>query len=399
MVELCGLLGDPQRAFPVIHITGTNGKGSTARMLSALMAAHGLSVGTYTSPHLERVNERIAWNGEPIDDDALAAALLDLEPYEDHVGVRLTHFELLTAAAFRWFADNAVEVAVVEVGMGGRWDATNVADGAVAVVTNVGLDHAEIIGPTRVEIAQEKSGIVKPGSVLVLGETDPELVPIFEARPSAAVWHRDQEFGAERNVVALGGRVIDVRTPSALIEDLFIPVHGAHQGDNAACALAGAEAFFGRALEEAVVVEAFAGVSVPGRFEIVRRRPTVVLDGAHNPDGARALAQTLEEDFAGRAPEVLVVGFTTGRDPAEMLGILGADRARLVIACRPPHPRGMDPAEVVSAASAAGIEAVAATSVGAAVARAMESVSDEELILVTGSLYLVGDARRVLRRH
>jgi dihydrofolate synthase/folylpolyglutamate synthase len=396
MIELCRLLGDPQAACPVVHLTGTNGKGSTARMVSSLIAAHGLSVGTYTSPHLERINERMAVNGEPIDDASLAERLLALRPYEEHLGVRLTHFELLTAAALWWFADVAVEALVLEVGMGGRWDATNVADGAVAVVTNVALDHAEVIGPTRTEISVEKSGIIKPDSVVVLGETDPELVAIFERRPSAGVWLRHRDFGCERNVVAIGGRLLDLRTPSGLAEEVYLPLHGPHQGENAACALAAAEAFFGRRLDDAVVNEAFAAVRVPGRFEVVRRRPLVVLDGAHNPAGAQALARTLEDDFGGRAPEVLVVGFTGGRDPAEMLKVLGADRSRLVLACRPPSPRGLDPAEVVAAASGLGIRAEAAPSVPAAIARAMEAVADEEFVLVTGSLYVVGDARRVL---
>ena len=396
MGALCGLLGDPQDAFAVIHLSGTNGKGSTARMVSALLGAHGLSVGTYTSPHLQHINERMAWDGVPIDDAGLAAALLELEPLEEHLGVRLTHFELLTAAAFKWFADNAVEVAVLEVGMGGRWDATNVATGSVAVITNVGLDHAEIIGPTRVEIAREKSGIVKPGATLVLGETDPALVPIFEARGAAAVWHRDVEFGCTRNRVAVGGRVLDMLLPSGSLSDVFVPLRGEHQGDNAVCAVAASEAFFGRALDPAVVESALASVQVPGRFEVVGHRPLVVLDGAHNPDGARALAHTLEEDFAGRWPEVLVVGFTVGRDPGEMLSVLSAAKARLVIACRPPSPRGLPATEVVAAASALGIEAVAAPSVGAAMRQALDAAGREEFVLVTGSLYVVGDARTML---
>jgi len=398
MEALCALLGDPQRAYPVVHLTGTNGKGSTARMASALLSAHGLSVGTYTSPHLQRINERLAWNGEPIGDADLAAALLDLEHYEVHLGVRLTHFELLTAAAFRWFADSAVDVAVLEVGMGGRWDATNVADASVAVVTNVGLDHVEVIGPTRAAIAAEKAGIVKAGTTLVLGETDPVLVPVFESRRPAALWLRDREFGCERNVVAVGGRVVDLRTPGGSLEDVFVPLRGPHQGDNAAAALAGAEAFFGRALDDGVVAEAFAGVQVPGRFEIVRRQPLVVLDGAHNPDGVRALRRTLEEDFAGRRPEVLVVGFTAGRDPAEMLRLLGASRARLVLTCPPSHPRGLPATEVASVARAVGVRAEAAPTVAAAVARAMEAVADDEFVLVAGSLYVVGDARTALQR-
>ncbi|HVM65280.1 MAG TPA: Mur ligase family protein, partial [Acidimicrobiales bacterium] len=246
MRAVCALLGDPQAAYPVVHLTGTNGKGSSARMIAALLAAHGLSVGTYTSPHLERVNERIVWNGEPIDDATLADALLEFEPIEEHMGVRMTHFEVLTAAALKWFADVAVDVAVLEVGLGGRWDATNVADGVVAVVTNVGLDHAEVIGPTRADIATEKAGIVKPGATLVLGEPDPALFPIFEARGADAIWARGRDFGWATNVVAVGGRLLDLYTPAGETPDVFVPLHGPHQGDNAACALAAAEAFFGR---------------------------------------------------------------------------------------------------------------------------------------------------------
>ena len=396
MRALCGLLGDPQDAFAVVHVSGTNGKGSTAKMLTALLGAHGLSVGTYTSPHLQRINERMAWDGVPIDDASLAAVLGGLEAYESHLGVRLTHFELLTAAAFRWFADNAVEVVVLEVGMGGRWDATNVANGSVAVITNVGLDHAEIIGPTRVEIAGEKSGIVKPGATLVLGETDPSLEPIFLARSAGAVWRRGVDFGCTRNRVAVGGRVLDLYTPSGSLDEVFVPLRGEHQGDNAACAVAAAEAFFGRGLDEGVVGSAMASVQVPGRFEIVGHEPLVVLDGAHNPDGALALARTLEEDFAGRWPDVLVVGFTVGRDPAEMLSVLSAWRARLIIACKPPSPRGLPVADVIAAAATLEIEAVGAPSVEAAVRQAMEAAQLDEFVLITGSLYVVGDARTVL---
>jgi dihydrofolate synthase/folylpolyglutamate synthase len=396
MRALCTLLGEPQQAYPVVHLTGTNGKGSTARMISALLAAHGLAVGTYTSPHLERINERMVWNGEPIDDDTLAQALLDLEPFEDHLGVRLTHFEVLTAAALRWFADVAVDVAVLEVGLGGRWDATNVADGAVAVVTNVGLDHAEVIGPTRADIAAEKSGIVKPDSILVLGEPDPALVPIFAARAPSALWLRNRDFGCTRNLLAVGGRLVDLRTPSGETTDVFVPLHGPHQGDNAAAALAATEAFFGRRLDQSTVADAFATVQVPGRFEVVGRRPLVVLDGAHNPDGAAAARATLDDDFAGRTPDVLVVGFTGGRDPGEMLRALGAERSRLVVACKPASPRGADPASVAAAAASLGVDAEVVPSVSAAVGRALAAAGENDFILVTGSLYVVGEARGVL---
>jgi dihydrofolate synthase/folylpolyglutamate synthase len=400
MLSLCAHLGDPQSAYPVVHVTGTNGKGSTVRMVSSLLAAHGLSVGSYTSPHLEALNERMVFAGRPISDAELASALLGISQLEDHLDLSLTHFEVLTAAALRWFADVAVDVAVVEVGLGGRWDSTNVVTGSVAVVTNVGLDHAEVIGPTRREIAIEKAGIIKPSSTAIIGETDPSLVPLFDAQPAAAAWHRGSEFDCLRNVAAYGGRVIDVLTPVDLATtDILLPLFGPHQGDNAACALAATQAFFDRPIDPSVALSAFASVEVPGRFEIMKRHPLVVLDGAHNPDGARALAATLADDMAGRYPDVLVVGYTAGRDPAEMLSLVGASHARVIIACAPPHPRALPTSSVVDAVASLGLTAEVAqtSSVPAAVARAMESVSDEEFVLVTGSLYVVGDARKVLR--
>src|SRR5205814_5905719 len=246
--RLVELMGEPQRAYPVVHLTGTNGKGSTARIMTSLFIAKGLSVGTYTSPHLERFNERIAWNGEPISDAAFVEIVDAVASIERVMDEAPTVFEILTAAAFRWFADIAVDAAVVEVGLGGRWDATNVADGQVAVVTNVSLDHAETIGPTLADIAGEKAGIVKPGSTLVLGETDPALVEIFRAAGASETWERGRDFACEHNRLAHGGRIFDVRTPGGSYEGLYLPVHGAHQGDNAALALTAAEAFFGAPL-------------------------------------------------------------------------------------------------------------------------------------------------------
>jgi len=396
MRRVVELMGDPQRAYPVVHLTGTNGKGSTARMITALLVARGLSVGTYTSPDLERVNERLAWNDEPIGDEELAHALQTLAQLEEGLEEPPTRFEILTAAAFGWFADIAVDVAVVEVGLGGRWDATNVADAQVAVVTNVSLDHQEVLGPTRADIAEEKAGIVKPGSTLVLGETDPRLVPCFRAVESAEVWQRDEDFGCVRNQLALGGRLLELRTPDASYEDLLLPAHGAHQGDNAAVAVAAAEAFFRAPTEREVVDEAFASVRLPGRLEVVGRKPLVVLDGAHNPAGARALAAALDEAFE-TSSRVLVVGLLRGRDPREMLVALDAARARLVVACPPPSPRALPPEELTAAARDLGIAAEVAGSVADAVARARKLAEPSEMVLITGSLYVVGTARAAIR--
>ena len=417
--RVVAMMGDPQAAAPVIHLTGTNGKGSTTRMIGALLAARGLSVGIYTSPDLERVNERLAWNQghaaaeegnagglggggagtslsfEPVGDDAFAEVLGAVAALEPLVEGRLSRFEILTAAAYRWFADVAVDAAVVEVGMGGSWDATNVADASVAVVTNVSLDHAEVIGPTVLDIAVEKAGIVKPGSTLVLGETEPALAAVFRRGPAARVWERGVDFDADANRVAHGGRLVTLRTPHATHEDVYLPVHGAHQGNNAAAALAAVEAFFDAPLPDDVVAEAFASVRLPGRLEVVRRQPLVVLDGAHNAAGARAAGAAVGEAFGEERPRVLVAGMLHGRDPARLLGPLGP--ARLVVACPAPSPRSLPAADVAAAARGLGFEAREATSVAAAVETALGAAGPDDLVLVTGSLYVVGAARAVLR--
>jgi dihydrofolate synthase/folylpolyglutamate synthase len=396
MHALAGMLADPQRAQPVVHVTGTNGKGSTARLVTALLAAHNLSVGTYTSPDLERINERIARNGEPIDDEAFAEAVGAVGDLEGLSGIRPHRFEILTLAAFRWFADLAVDAAVVEVGMGGTWDATNVVDGVVSIVTNVTLDHAEVLGATRAAIAADKAGIARPGGVLVVGETDPELLPLFEARASAGLWWRNRDFGCTSNRVAVGGRVLDLYTPGARYDDVFLSLHGEHQGDNAAVALAGAEAFFGRPLDDEVVREAFASIEVPGRFEVVGRGPLTVLDGAHNPAGAAALARTVN-DFGIAGERLLVVGMNTGRDPVEMLEALDARSARGIVATAADWARAMPPEDIAAAARTLGIDAEVVASVPAAVQRAIGLATEDDLVLVTGSLYVVGEARRALR--
>ena len=407
---LTSAMGEPQRDYPVVHVTGTNGKGSTVRMATALLVANGLTTGTYSSPHLERVNERLARDGEPIDDESLTevlTALRDLEPFVLSFGpgggsaTLPTWFELMTAAAYRWFSDATVHAAVVEVGLGGRYDATNVADGQVCVVTNVDLDHTDLLGPTRTHIATEKAGILKTGSVVVLGETDPELVPIFTgeaARVGAeAVWLRDRDFGCIANDVAYGGRLLELRTPGGVYEDVFVPLAGAHQGENAAAALAAAEAFFGGPLAGDVVSDAFASVTVPGRMEVLARRPLVVLDGAHNTAGARVAGETLDDDFAGARRVVLVMGCLRGRDPADLLRGLAVERTAHVVGCPAPSARGQDAAAVVAAATSLGIAATEAGSVAEALDEAMGLADEDDIVLVAGSLYVVGAARSILR--
>ena len=389
-------MGDPHLAYPVIHVTGTNGKGSTTAMITELLKARGLRVGTYTSPHLERINERIRIDGEPLDDASFAAAVQSVADLESLVDGRLSHFELLTAAALGWFAEQAVDVAVVEVGLLGRWDATNVVDAAVAVITNIGRDHTDGVGDWRRAIASEKAGIIKPGSTVVLGETSAALRDVFYAEPSAGVLERGVHFGAGDNRVAVGGRSVHLRGPESSYEDVFVALHGEHQADNAAVALAAVEAFFAAPMEDDLVREAFAAVHVPGRFEVLQRHPLVVIDAAHNPDGARVAARTLD-DFGASRRRILVLGLLQGRDVAEMLEALEAARAEVVLVCEPDWPRRIPAADVAAEAGRLGIGVEVVRNVADAVHRALALAEEDDLVLVTGSNYVIGPARRELR--
>jgi dihydrofolate synthase/folylpolyglutamate synthase len=396
--RLLDLLGSPQVEYPAIHLTGTNGKTSVARMTATLLVGSGLSVGAYTSPHLERVNERIAWNGEPITDDDLAAVLAQVATVEEFVDDRPSYFEVVTAAALAWFADVAVEMAVVEVGLGGTWDATNVLGAATAVITNVSIDHTQYLGPTRADIAAEKAGIVHPGATLVLGETDPELRHHFEAREPRAVLLRDRDFGVTSNRLAIGGRLVSLSTPDARYEDVFLGLHGAHQADNAAIALTAAEVALGAPLPEAVVAETFATTASPGRLEVVGHQPLVLLDGAHNVAGAEALVRALDEEFTSTARTV-VVGLLREKDPEEMLEALGVRDAARLVCTRPPSPRALPPREVAAAAVRLGVDAAEideVEDVDAAIAHARAVTPVDGQIVVTGTLYLVGAARHAL---
>jgi dihydrofolate synthase/folylpolyglutamate synthase len=395
MARLMHLLGDPQQAMPIVHITGTNGKTSTTRAVAQLMAAKGLSVGTFTSPHLERINERMTANGEPISDAELVEVLTGVAAVEAMLGERPTWFEILTAAAYRWFAERPVDVAVVEVGLGGRWDATNVGDGQVSVITNVGLDHTEFLGDTRASVAYEKAGIIKPGTTLVLSEGDPDLYPVFAGEGPAQLWWAGRDFAVEANRLAVGGRLLDVRTPGARYQDLFVALHGRHQGANFADALAAAEAFFGAPVEAPLAAAAASSVRSPGRLEVVGRQPLVILDGAKNLEGARALADSLE-DFGPSESRILVVGMLAGKDAGEMLRALDAPAARLVVACPPPSPRAQPAAVVAGAAVSMGCTALEAASVEEALELALRQASPDDMVVVTGSLYVVGAARSSL---
>ena len=422
-----GILGDPQDSVPAIHITGTNGKGSTARLAIALLGACGLAAGGYTSPHIERVNDRITLANEPLDDESFALAISEIAVFEpmvtDRCGERPNYFEVMAAAAYNWFASTAY-VNVIEVGMGGRWDATNVVDAAVAVITNVGADHLEIIGPTLADVAAEKAGIIAPGATVVCGETVPELVDIVAgaaAEKGAELWLRGVDWDVAARRQAIGGQLVTVFTPFGEQRDHFVPVHGAHQAVNAACAICSVEAFFGRRLDHDVVAAALADVTLPARFEIVGSQPTVVIDGAHNPAGAASLRDTLAETLpigTGTAvgaddpsptirgsAGVLVIGANRPHDPAAFCEALDLGVFSTVVATTASWPRAMAPTDVADAVERAvtGLdqrpEIVPIASVDDAVRWAQDRAGADGTVVVTGSLYVAAEARRLLSRH
>jgi dihydrofolate synthase/folylpolyglutamate synthase len=393
------LMGQPHLSYPVIHITGTNGKGSTTQIITQLLIAHGLQVGTYTSPHLENLTERISRNNEPISEQDFADCVAAIADIEVLGGVRPSYFEVMTAAAFRYFADTAVDVAVIEVGMLGRWDATNVVNSSVAVITNIALDHTEFAGPRLEDIAFEKVGISKPGSVLVVGDTNEELREVWNAAESAAVLLRGNDFEISENELAVGGRMIDIRTERAVYKELPLPLHGQHQGENASIALTAVEEFFGNVLDVEVVREGFAAVKMPGRFEVLGRGPLVVIDGAHNPAGADVCAQVFFDDFSPEGKRILVVGALKGRDPQMLLSALRADEFDVVICCTAPSPRGLAANDLGGSAKQMGCEqVVVCETVEAACDKALSIAREEDAVLVAGSLYVVGSARTYLRR-
>lgn len=403
MRGIVDVLGDPQRSAPVIHVTGTNGKGSTARMITALLGAHGLTVGTYGSPHLESITERIRRNADRITERDFAEVVSEIAGLESLFPERPSYFDLLTAVAFSWFAREAVEVMVVEVGLLGRYDSTNVVEGDVAVITNVGRDHTDGVGDWRRAIAEEKAGIIEDDAAVIIGETDPELVEVFRSEGGSLHWVRDEHFGVRSSLVAVGGRQLDLYTPGTRHEEVFLPLHGAHQADNAAAAIAAVEAFFGRPLDRTVVREALASVELPGRFEVCSRSPLVVVDMAHNPDGTAALAATLRDEFHPEGGLTLVVGFLGGRDLDATLAPLLSLRPRRVVCTCPVSPRAV-PAEEVVAAVTRGLEELGHTAevrrhdtVDHAVRRAAELIVDDEALVVAGSTYVAGDARATLR--
>jgi folylpolyglutamate synthase/dihydrofolate synthase len=434
--DLMDLLGAPQRAYPVIHVTGTNGKSSTVRLIDALLRERGLRVGSYTSPEMTSMRERIVLDGEPIGEQRFVEAYEEILPYvqmiDEKHGVRLSFFEILTAMGFAAFADTPVDVAVVEVGMGGVWDATNVADGAVAVVTPIALDHTKYLGDTIEEIAGEKAGIIKPGAIVVLAQQPVAAAEVLLRRVAemrATVAREGIEFGVLHRDVAVGGQMLRIQGLHAVYDEVFLPMFGDHQAGNAACALAAVEAFAAGAatagtpdldavtrgavaeaefegsaeqLDPALVRAAFGKAVSPGRLEVVRTGPTVLVDAAHNPAGMAASVETVTDSF-GFTRLVGVVAIAQDKDVVGILDQLEPVLAELIVT-RNSSPRSMEPGELAEIAEGIfGAERVH-------VAERMDDAIDQAMglaeetgefqgvgVLITGSVVTAGDARTLLR--
>ena len=410
------LLGEPQRTYPVVHLTGTNGKTSTSRMVDTLVRALGLRTGRFTSPHVESMTERICLDGEPLTEEQFVRAYDDVAPLaamaDDEADHPLSFFEMVVGMAFATFADAPVDAAVIEVGMGGSWDATNVADATVAVILPVSVDHSAYLGSTPVQIAREKSGIIKAGSRVVCAVQADDVAAVIAERAAeggATVFWEGRDFGVTQRVPAVGGQMLRLQGLRAEYEEVFLPLYGAHQGQNAAVALAAVEALVGEdPLDAEVVRGAFEEVTSPGRLEVIRRSPTIVLDAAHNPHGAAAVVDALEDSFTF-SPLIGVVAVMGDKDYE---GVLAAfEPVMAAIVCTRNSSDRCLPAEEL-AETARGIFGIDRVYVERRLDDAIErgatlaeegGVFGEAIgsggVLVTGSVVTVGDARRMLRRR
>ncbi|WP_255769510.1 bifunctional folylpolyglutamate synthase/dihydrofolate synthase [Pseudarthrobacter sulfonivorans] len=412
------VLGEPNKAFPIIHVTGTNGKTSTARMIEAGLRAYGLSTGRYTSPHLSKVTERISIDGHPVSDETFVRIWDEIRPYLQIVDSeleaagepRLTYFECLTILGFAIFADQPVNVAVIEVGLGGITDATNVGDGQVSVITPISLDHTDLLGDTTEDIAHEKAGIIKPGGYLISAAQPVDAAQVLlEKAQDVGVPFRFEgvEFGVEARTVAVGGQMVSIQGIAGRYPDLLLPLHGAHQAQNAAVAVAALEAFFGgeKELDAEVLQEALASVTSPGRLEVVRTAPTIIVDAAHNPDGIRVSAEAIKEAFTFTRL-VPVVGVLKEKDAEEILRQLKeslGDLAEEYCFTQSNSPRAVPAAELAELAVELGFgedNIHIAEKLDDALEWAVERAeANDDLsggVLVTGSITLVAEARILL---
>ena len=401
ILSLATYLDDPQLSYPTIHVTGTNGKGTAARVVTEIACAHGLTTGLYTSPHLDSVTERLSVCGVEMTEQEFADEFTHLHPFLELVDgrsdERVTYFEALTALAYLWFADRPVALGVFEVGMGGTWDATNLVAGDVAVITPIGLDHPEL-GATLTEVAGEKAGIIKDGKEVVVREQEPEAFAVLEERAGtvgASMLLEFRDWEVLERLHAVGGQVFSMRGSMATYDELFLPLLGEHAVHSAAAAIVACESLLGESLDVESLRGGLAGVRWPGRLEVAGRHPTIVLDGAHNPAGAEALSAALREFFPGERLH-LVVSVSANKDVKGIAAQL-APLADAVYATRNESERSAEPAAIAAAFGMPGVFVSTHGSVGEALDAARAAAATDDLICVTGSLYTVADARRALR--
>jgi dihydrofolate synthase/folylpolyglutamate synthase len=409
---LMDLMGSPQRSYPSIHVTGTNGKTSTARMVDALVRGFGLRPGTYTSPHLDTVTERICIDGDPLSDERFTEVFDEVMPYVELVDSRspvpMTFFEVLTAMAFAAFADAPVDLAVLEVGLGGLWDATNVVEAGTSVVLPIGLDHVPLLGTTLAEVAAEKAGIIHQGSNVILAAQPPEAAEVLLRRCAevgATVAREGLEFGVVDRRTAVGGQVLTLQGLAGRYEDVFLPLHGPHQASNAAVALAAVEAFLGGgegSLDPEAVRQGFADVSSPGRLEVVRTSPTVLIDAAHNPHGMAATVAALGDAFSF-THLVAVVAVLSDKDVRTMLEVLEPAVSSVVVT-ENTSPRHLPVeelrviAEEIFGEDRVSVEDRLDDALDTAIALAdAEAEYGGVGVLVTGSVVTAGEARTLLK--
>ena len=395
-----GLLDEPQLTYPTIHVTGTNGKTTIARAAADISCAHGVKTGLFTSPHLRSVRERLALCGAEISEQEFAEEWAHLEPYLEVVDGQehgaSTYFEAVTALAFLWFADKPVGLAVVEVGMGGSWDATNLVAGDVAVIGEISLDHPEL-GSTVQEVATEKAGIIKPGKIVVVREQPDDALKVIEARAAdvgATVLLEERDWEVEVRVPAVGGQQFRVRGVHGTYDELFLPMFGEHAVRNAAAAIVAVESIVGHALDPDATRVAIDALRIPGRLEVITRSPLIILDGAHNPAGAEALARTLSESFTWSRMHV-VLAVSSNKDVDGVIGAL-APLADVWYAGTNASVRSFPAEHVAERIAAAGGRVADLGTVEESLAAARDAAATDDLILVTGSLYTVADARRAL---
>jgi len=411
IAALVDILGSPQLTYPTIHIGGTNGKTTTSRMIDSLLFEMGLRTGRFTSPHLESYLERIAINGQPIDAKALIFSFNDISAYLDLMDAKFEHpisfFEAITALAFAAFAEHPIDVGVIEVGMGGLWDATNVVDADVSVIMPIGLDHTEYLGETLTEIAQTKAGIIKEGGFVVLAQQEPECAVELIKRAAlvgAEIAREGVEYSVISRSVAVGGQLLTIQGTKEIYTDIYIPLHGKHQASNAAAALVAVEIFFGdQDLDVEAVRAGFAQVTSPGRCEIIHRDPTIILDAAHNPHGAAAIADTIQSEFTFDE----VIGIFAPMGDKDVRGILleleQVMDSVIVSANSSPRAMKIDALEMMAIEIFGADRVFTSQSIAEAIDKAVRDsirpLSEDTIgVLITGSVVSVGEARAIVRK-